>query len=538
MKMGRFLNSIVPSEQYKDIVRTRFFVDKTALIDEVISSIAVDSQRYLCITRPRRFGKTVMADMIGAFFGKAADDKTLFNRLKIAESEHYHNYLNKWDVIYIDFSRMPRDCINYEQYIRRIQDGINEELIEAYPQQMLDIHRAVWDNLQLVFEHTKNRFVFVIDEWDAIFHKDFVTENDKKNYLGFLRNLLKGQAYVELAYMTGVLPIAKYSSGSEINMFKEYDMAAKEKFSRYFGFSDLEVDQLYNVYRQTAGNPKVTREELAEWYDGYHTAAGDRLYNPRSVICALTDNQISSYWTSSGPYDEIFYYVRNNIRDVRDDLVLMISGECIEVKLQGYAATSSELETKNQIYSAMVVYGLLTYKNGAVFIPNRELMEQFNELLLSKESLGYVYSLAKESEKMLKATIAGNTSTMSSILKYAHDTEAPILSYNSEVELSAVVNLVYLAARDKYRVEREDKAGEGFVDFIFYPERKGEDAFILELKIDSTPEEAVQQIKNKNYVFRLQGKLGERKKYTGRILAVGISYDRKTKEHACKVEVL
>lgn len=199
--------------------------------------------------------------------------------------------------------------------------------------------------------------------------------------MGFLRDLLKGQAYVELAYMTDVLPVAKYSSGSEINMFKEYDMASKEKYSTYFGFSDLEVDQLFDVYRQTVRNAKVTREDLAEWYDGYHTAAGDRLYNPRSVICALTDNQISSYWASSGPYDEIFYYVRNNIRDVRDDLVLMVSGERIEMKLQGYAATSAELETKNQIYSAMVVYGLLTYEKGSVFIPDRELMEQFSELL-------------------------------------------------------------------------------------------------------------------------------------------------------------
>ena len=338
--------------------------------------------------------------------------------------------------------------------------------------------------------------------------------------------------------MTGVLPIAKYSSGSEINMFKEYDMATKAKFSEYFGFSDFEVDQLYVVYQQTTQNATITRDDLARWYDGYHTAAGERLYNPRSVICALTDNQISSYWTSSGPYDEIFYYIRNNIKDVRDDLALMVSGERIEVKLQGYAATAAELDTKNQIYSAMVVYGLLTYENREVFIPNRELMEQFNELLLSKDSLGYVHHLAKESEKMLKATLAGDTKTMSAILKYAHDTESPILSYNHEIELSAVVNLVYLSARDKYRVEREDKAGEGYVDFIFYPECKSQDAIILELKIDSTPDEAIRQIKDKHYVLRFSGKLGEKAKHTGRILAVGISYDRKTKEHSCKVEVL
>ena len=127
---------------------------------------------------------------------------------------------------------------------------------------------------------------------------------------------------------------------------------------------------------------------------------------------------------------------------------------------------------------------------------------------------------------------------MEEILKFAHDTEAPILSYNSESELAAVVNLVYLSARDKYRVEREDKAGEGYVDFIFYPERKNADALMLDLKIDGTPEEAIRQIRDQNYALRFKGKLGEAPKYPGRILAVGISYDRKTKKHFCKVEVL
>lgn len=536
--MGRFLNSIVPFEEYKSIVRTRFFVDKSSLIEEIISAAVTDGQKYLCITRPRRFGKTVMANMVGAFFGKAFDAKAVFDRLKIADFGQYPEFLNQWDLIYIDFSRQPRDCRTYEQYIGRIQDGINEDLIEAYPELNLSIKKAVWDNLQLIFEKTKIRFIFVIDEWDAIFHKNFIREYDKKTYLEFLRDLLKGQAYVEFAYMTGILPIAKYSSGSEINMFKEYDMATKEKFSEYFGFSDDEVDQLFTVYQQTTRHAKIKRDELKIWYDGYYTAAGKRLYNPRSVICALTDNQISSFWSSSGPYDEVFYYVRNNIQEVRDDLVLMISGECIEIKLQGYAAISPELTTKNQIYSAMVVYGLLTYEKGKVLIPNRELMEQFNDLLLSKESLGYIHNLAKESEKMLKATLSGDTKTMTAILKYAHDTESPIFSYNSEIELSAVVNLVYLSARDKYRVEREDKAGEGYVDFIFYPERREEDALILELKVDSSPEEAIKQIKEKNYALRFTGKLGEAVKYTGRILAVGISYNRKTKEHFCRVECL
>lgn len=311
-------------------------------------------------------------------------------------------------------------------------------------------------------------------------------------------------------------------------------------YSEYFGFLESEVDHLFQIYINTTKNPRLSRRDLKTWYDGYRTASGQQLYNPRSVICALTDNQLRSYWTNSGPYDEIFYYIKNNVEDLREDLILMISEERVESRIQEYAATSPELHTREQIYSAMVVYGLLTYDDalGSVYIPNKELMDKFNELLLSKESLGYVYRLAKESEKMLKATLSGDPKTMVTILKYAHDTESPILSYNSEIELSAVINLVYLAARDKYRVEREDKAGEGFVDFIFYPERNGIDGIILELKIDASPEETIRQNKDKRYMLRLEGKHGENKKLAGGILAVGISYDRKTKEHLCKVERL
>lgn len=535
--MGMFLNSRIPFESYRLVKRDTYFIDKTALIDELIPFLEVE-KRFVCITRPRRFGKSVMASMIGAFFGKAVDAGILFDTLKIASAEGYRKHLNQHCVVYIDFSRMPQDCDTYAAYIGRISDGIKRDLTEEYPDIDFSSGRDLWDMFQNIFDQTGQNFIFVMDEWDAIFHKDFILEKDRRSYLEFLRNLLKGQTYVELAYMTGILPIAKYSGGSELNMFVEYDMATRVKFGEYFGFLDAEVDQLYETYIRKTPNPRITREELDLWYDGYHTATGDRMYNPRSVVCALADNQISNYWTGSGPYDEIFYYIRNNIEDVRDDLAIMVSGESIEIKLQGYAATDMELYTKDQIYSAMVVYGLLTYEDGAVSVPNKELMDKFDELLLTNHNLGYIYSLAKESEKMLKATLAGDTGTMCKILKFAHDTESPIFSYNSEIELSAVVNLVYLAARDKYRIEREDKAGEGYVDFIFYPERKSADALILELKIDSMPEVAIQQIKDKNYALRFVGKIGETPKYTGRILAVGISYDRKTKEHFCKIEVL
>ena len=372
-----------------------------------------------------------------------------------------------------------------------------------------------------------------------------------------------------LAYMTGILPIARsypadstlksgdfivdasgeslravfppdasYSSGSELNMFSEYSMATEERFSEYFGFTEREVDMLYERYRRERKEPvRVTREGLKAWYDGYQTKGGERLYNPRSVVMSLSNNNLGNYWTSSGPYDEIFYYIKNNVDAVRDDIARMAAGEAVPAKVKEYAATSQELRTKEEILSAMVVYGFLSYEDGMVSIPNRELMEQFSEMIKKEASLGYVYRLAKESDRMLQATLAGDTGTMEQILESVHDTETPILSYNNETELSAVVNLVYLSARDCYRVVREEKAGKGFVDFIFYPElppaKKG---IILELKVDHSPQEAIDQIKERNYVLRFAGNAGQSGRTPRGILLVGIGYDRKTKKHCCRVE--
>lgn len=537
--MGTYLNSITPYTLYKSESLSPYFVDKTLMLRELFPYVSAGN-RHICITRPRRFGKTIMANMISSFFQKASDLSDVFDSLAISQVDDYRRYKNQYNVIRIDFSKMPRNCDSYTQYIERIEALLIEDVKEAYPQVKINEADAVGDILESVFVQCGEKFIFVLDEWDFIFHKDFINEIDKEKYVAFLSNLLKDRPYVVLSYMTGILPIAKYSSGSELNMFAEFTMVNSPMFGEYFGFTDDEVDDLYRRYivecdRQHK-EKSVTRKGLRDWYNGYYTKSGERVYNPRSVVFALQFNNLANYWTSSGPYDEIYYYIRNNISDVRDDLALMISGESVTAKIQEYAATSMNLSTRDEIYSAMVVYGFLSYLNGKVCIPNRELMEKFDELLVKNESLGYVYRLAKESEKMLKATLAGDTLTMERILEFAHNTEVPLLSYNHETELSAIVNLVYLAARDNYRVEREDKAGTGYVDFIFYPYDTTADCIILELKVDHTPDEAIAQIIDKKYVLKFMPKLAGQKIYTGRILAVGIGYWNESKKHSCKVE--
>lgn len=536
--MGFYLNSAAPYFLYQSETESPYFVDKSMILEELFPFVE-QGNKHICITRPRRFGKTVMANMLGAFFGKGIDACKLFDHLKISTSKKYRENLNKHDVIYIDFSKMPNNCNSYSQYINRIEKKLKKDLLAAFPECDHEQDDALWDIMDSIFnDYHGQRFIFIMDEWDYIFHRDFITDDDKDRFLIFLSNLLKDHAYVSMSYMTGILPISKYSSGSELNMFMEFKMTSMEMFGEYFGFTDEEVDSLYEKYQHLYPDIQVSRKGLQEWYDGYFTVSGKRLYNPRSVVMALRFNQLSNYWTSSGPYDELFYYIRHDIDQIRNDLALMITGEGVDAKVDEFAASAMELKSRNQIYSAMVVYGLLTFTQGKVYIPNRELMLKYEELLQSEKSLGYVYQLAHISDQMLKATLSGNTEKMAEILQYAHNTETPILSYNSEVELSAIVNLVYLSARDRYRIEREDKAGKGYVDFIFYPYNTTDTCIILELKVDRSPEEALQQIKNKQYSLRFKGKLGESPKYTGKIIGVGISYDRDTKVHRCKIESL
>ena len=538
--MGIYLNSKTAYILYKSEAEKPYFVDKTKMLEELFPLVETGNN-HICITRPRRFGKTVMANMIAAFFSHTYDAKELFQPLQISQSKEYENYRNKFPVIHISFNEYNGRHASFEQYIERIEKRLITDLKNEYPDMNFSEDAGAAESLlELYAEDDNARFIFVLDEWDFIFHQNFITEQDKMDYLTFLRNLLKDRPYVRLAYMTGILPIAKYSSGSELNMFSEYTMASEERFSEYFGFTEEEVDLLYQRYQVLEEKRRqVTREGLKEWYDGYHTKSGQRMYNPRSVVMSLSNNNLGNYWTSSGPYDEIFYYIENNIDAVRDDLARMVSGTPVPAKIREYAATSQELQTKEEIFSAMVVYGFLSYDKGKVSIPNKELEEKFAVMLQKEPSLGYVYRLAKESDRMLQATLAGDTETMEEILEQVHDTEVPLLQYNHETELAAVVNLIYLSARDTYRVEREDKAGKGFVDFVFYPETdKSADGIILELKVDHTPEEAIQQIKEKKYALRFSGKIGEKPRYTGKILAVGISYSKETKKHTCKVEIL
>jgi len=514
-----YLNTSKPLENYRRLLNTDYFVDKSNMIEK-INKVINTANCYICITRPRRFGKSSVLNMLGAYYSKAVDSKEIFNKLNISKSATYEKHLNKYNVINISFNAISEIGNTYDDYIKMIRDTVKKDIAEKYP----NIDPNNYFNLSSMLYDTKDKFIFIFDEWDYIFNNNLFIEN-QNDFLEFLRNLLKDQPYVLLAYMTGVLAIKKYSSGSALNMFDEFTFLKDRTFDEYFGFTEDEVMKLCDK------NKNISFKELESWYNGYLTAKGIKIYNPRSVVKALQNNYCESYWTNTGAMDEVAEYLKYNTLEIRDDVIEMVSGEEIDITIdEEFRAGQGTPRTKEEIYSAMIVLGFLSYHDGYLRIPNKELMKEFEKALKDK-SFGYVSEIIENSKRMLKATVEGDTKTVEAILHDIHNSEIPILQYNDENSLSCILTLAYLSARDTYRVEREEKTGKGYADFAFHPRRKKDIAFIVELKKDEIPEVAINQIRKKEYAEKFR-----RENEGKRTLAVAICYDSKEKEHNCKIE--
>jgi len=513
--MTYFINRNIEKNEFKLAYESDYFVDKTELISK-INTIINKKDRFLCITRPRRFGKTINAMMLESYYSKNANFKHIFDKLKISKSDTYEQHLNKHNVVYLQLNELPDISTNvtYDDFINYYIKGLEKDLKNIWPK--IHFEGRISNMLHQVYTETGEGFIFIIDEWDFIFNNNLFSKEDRDKYLLFLKDLLKDRPYVELCYMTGVIPIAKYSTGSTLNMFKEYTFLTDNIYYKYYGFTTEEVEYICNQ------QDKITMKDLKEWYDGYKIQNID-IYNPRSVICALSDGICQSYWTNTGPMDEIMYFINNNVTDVKKDIITMISGEPVYIQLEGYGTENLSLETRDEILSAMTVYGLLTYHDETLEIPNKELLLKFSRSLRDK-NLQEISKLLSRSFDLLRATINQDTETMCEIIQYTHDIYTSIIKYNDENSLSCIITIAYISAIENYHIVREMPAGIGFADFIFYPKDISKPAFIIELKKNSTSEDALKQIFEKRYDLAL-------KDYTGLKLAIGISYDSNLKKH-------
>ena len=517
--MGIYLNP--ENVDFQEVLNSKIYVDKSELI-QYTNSVLRTTQKYICVSRPRRFGKSMAANMLTAYYSRGCDSGELFQGLKIATHPDFEKHLNQYNVIHLNMRDYLTESENMKQLIQFVEDDLLDELQQEFSDLRMPRRKTLVKVLEQAFAQYKIPFVFIIDEWDCIFRVHKSDATSQKEYLDFLRNLLKDKSYIALAYMTGILPIKKYGEHSAINVFYEYSMTDASPIEEFTGFTEQEVRQLCEQYN-------MPFSETKKWYDGY-CVDGVSIYNPKSVVEAMLRGKFSNYWTQTETYEALKIYIQSNEFGVQDVILKLLAGEKEKIDTTTFSNDMVTFATKDDVLTLLVHLGYLTYnaETKEIWIPNDEVMEQFISTV-KVMGWGSVVTALETSEKLLQATLSGDEQTVAELIEQAHQANASILKYNDENALSCVISLAYYSAQKNYTLHREMPAGKGFADIVFEPNRNCNlPALIVELKWGHSAEEAIEQIKRKDYLDCLQN-------YHGEVLLVGVNYD-KEKHHTCKIE--
>ena len=507
---------------YNAVNYSELYVDKTELI-KYTNKVLFGEQKYICVSRPRRFGKSMAANMLTAYYSRGCDSREMFSKYKIARADSFEKHLNKYNVIHINMVKYLDEAKDIKEMLKFLEEDIIDEITEEFPDAKFPRRVTLINVLDKIFAQFKISFVFIIDEWDCIFRKHTNDTDAQTKYLDFLRNLLKNQSYIALAYMTGILPIKKYGEHSAINMFTEISMTNARNLAEFTGFTESEVHELCERYN-------MPFDETKRWYDGYNLK-GMSIYNPRSVVMSMTGHDYDSYWTSTETYEALKIYIEMNFEGLKDKIKELIAGERIEINPGKFQNDMTTFNSADDILTLLVHLGYLTFDfyTKQVWVPNSEVAQEF---INSIEDGGWeeVMRSVRASDELLKATLACDEEKVAELIEQSHQDNTSILKYNDENSLSCVLSLAYYSARKIYIIERELPSGKGFADLVFKPRSNNSNpAMIVELKYDSSAENAVEQIKEKQYMDCL-------KDYSGDVLLVGINYDKESKKHSCKIE--
>jgi len=522
--MGIYLNP--GNKGFWESIRSRIYVDKTGLI-ACTNALLNSEEKFICVSRPRRFGKSMTLKMLAAYYSCGCDSAELFKGYKIEKHETFQEHLNQYNVIYLNMQQFLIEAAS-GKVTEYLEQEVLEELNEEYEEILKGRDMGLAAALRKIYAKTGKPFIFLIDEWDCVMRERQESEALQKQYLDFLRNLLKDQIYVALAYMTGILPVKKYGQHSALNMFWEYSMTDQFVFEEYTGFTETEVKELCERYNMDFA-------ETGNWYDGYRFRQFRHIYNPRSVVAAMRNHVLSNYWTATETYEALKVYMEMDYDGLRSDIVQMLGGGRVGVNTLSFRNDMRNFETKDDILTLLIHLGYLGYdaETKEAFIPNKEIMGEF-ENAMSVSGWAEVMRVLKASEKLLEDTLRGDAESVADALDRAHTEVASILTYNDENSLGAAIGLAYYSARKDYRLIREFPTGRGFADVVFLPlPSSGRPALVVELKYDKTAGAAIQQIRDRQYTQALEG-------YSGEILLVGINYDRENirKPHSCVIEKL
>ena len=524
--MGRFVNP--DSSAFQVALNSRIYVDKTGLI-EYTNSVLDTTNAYICNSRPRRFGKSYAANMLAAYYSKGADAEQMFSGLRISQTPDFKKHLNKYDVIHIDIQWFLANCEDANTVVPFIANSVLDELRALYPEVLSQELGSLPDALSRVKDQTGQKFVVIIDEWDAIIRDDAITETVQDEYLNFLRGMFKGvepTKYIQLAYLTGILPIKKEKAQSAVNNLDEFTMLQADELAPYIGFTEDEVQALCEQYHRDF-------DKVKKWYDGY-LLNGYQVYNPKAVVSVMTKGKFRSYWSETGSYEVVVPLICMNYDGLKNAIIEMLSGSAVNVNTATFKNDPARIQNRDDVLTYLIHLGYLGYdeENETAFVPNEEIRQ---ELITAVRSSNWdeLIAFQQESRKLLAATLSMDEKQVAAEIDKIHSEYSSAIRYNDENSLSSTITIAYLGAMQYYfKPVRELPTGRGFADFVFIPKPEYKStypALVVELKWNQDTTTALQQIEDKKYPESILD-------YTGEILLVGINYDKTSKEHQCRIE--
>ncbi len=504
-------------------LNSQIYIDKSMLIAELNALINTNGN-FLCVSRPRRFGKSMAGNMISAYYSKGCDSRELFKDLKIAKHASFEKYLNKLNVIKIDLN--GEYMSSHDEFLQIMQEKIMRDFAREYPDMNFSYCRNFGDCMIEVYAATGDTFAIIIDEYDVLIREE-ASQSLFKDYLAFLNALFKNSTLspaISLAYLTGILPIVRDKIQSKLNLFTEYSMTDAGRLTEFVGFTAEETKGLCEQYG-------MDYDECRRWYDGYDMGNIKEIFSPRSVVSAMERKRFGSYWTQTGSYEALKLYILMNFEGMRDDVVTMIGGGKDHVEITSYLNTMTDFHSKDDVFTYLIHLGYLAYDRTTemCYIPNEEIRKQWIISVQYEADYQPIIKLVNDSKSLLEATINKDATAVASALTESHLRATNPLTYNNEASFQSAIGLAYFYANLKYTVIKELPTGKGYADLALIPYVPNIPAMIIELKNNKSAESAINQIKEKKYDDLLEH-------YRGRMLFVGINYDEKTKEHECVIE--
>ena len=520
--MGIYLNP--GNENFSDFSAAEIYVDKTMMLS-VLNSFIDKGNKYVCVSRPRRFGKTIAGEMIAAYYSKGCDSHEIFDELKISKAEGYREKLNKYNVIKIDLNSEYQNTRHKDRMLTELEDRIAEEMQKQFTACDVRSGDSLANNIMRVYAATGETFIVLIDEYDVLVREQ-VPQQFFDEFLSFLNGLFKSvtlRPAISLAYLTGILPIVRDKVQSKLNNFEEYTILDAKELSEYVGFIPQEVEELCVQWG-------MDYAECRRWYDGY-AQNGFEIYNPESVVKSMRDRKYSNYWGKTSSYRVINDRIEANFEGSKDVVIRMLTDDSVPVNVTQYLNTMDSFTTLDDALTYLIHIGYLAYneEDETCRIPNLEIRREWMNAIATMGDYKATDSIIKASRQLLEATLKGDEGAVAAALDESHIHVTSNRSYNNEDALQSAIYLAYIYALNKYTIIKEMTAGKGFADVVFIPFVPDIPAMIIELKHNKCAQSAIDQIRDKKYFDSL-------KDYRGGLLFVGVSYDEKEKSHQCRIE--